>query len=338
MNQFPHSPLVTIICLCYNHEKFVRETLLSVWNQTYRDIEVIIVDDASQDESIKIIRQFLKQNPPDFPVKTLFLDQNVGNCTAFNRGWCFARGKYIIDLATDDIILPDRVEKQVAYFEKLPEEYGVIFTEAQYINEQGNPLHFHFGEQYSHIRPIPEGDVYQDVLSRYFISSPTMMIRNEVLQQLGGYDEQLAYEDFDFWVRSARQYKYAYLDDCTTLVRRSPASMSRQLYRKGDCQLYSTYLVSRKAVSMIRKKQEKQALIKRVSYEARHAAFSCNFREALLLLSLLKDLKTYSSTYIFLRVLIWTRLDLSTIHSWYVYRKIKLKKELANLQGILKDM
>lgn len=312
------SPVISIICLCYNHERFVEETLASVWTQSYRNIEVIIVDDASQDESVKVIRQFLGENPADFPVKTLFLEQNVGNCTAFNRGWRLAGGKYIIDLATDDVMLPERLEKQVAFFEQLPDDYGVIFTESQYMDEDGTLLEFHFAERYRHIRPVPEGDVYQDVLSRYFISSPTMIIRNEVLQQLGGYDEQLAYEDFDFWVRSARHYKYAFLDQCTTWVRKLPASMSRQLYRKDDRQLYSTYLVCQKVAVMIRNEQEKQAFINRLSYEARHAALSGNFHEATLFLRLLKDLKTYSLTYIFLKVLIWARLDLSAIHAWYV--------------------
>ncbi len=321
MMQLAARPTVSIICLCYNHGKFVRETLFSVWSQTYRNIEVIIVDDASQDESIKTIRQFLQENPANFPVKTLFLDQNVGNCTAFNRGWCFARGKYIIDLATDDIILPDRVEKQVVYFEKLPEEYGVIFTEAQYIDEQGNPLHFHFGEQYSHIRPIPEGDVYQDVLSRYFISSPTMMIRNQVLKRLNGYDENLAYEDFDFWVRSARHYKYAYLDACTTLVREVRYSMSRQLYHKSDRQLFSTYLVCKKASRLINTRDEKKALNQRAQYEARHAVFAGKFREASRFLELLHDLKIRTFTTIFLKIMTYLQLDLSAFHRWYLNRR-----------------
>lgn len=311
-------PLVSVICLCYNHQRFVGETLSSVWGQTYQHMEVIIVDDASQDESVKVIRQFLEKHPADFPVKTLFLEQNVGNCRAFNQGWRLAGGKYIIDLATDDILLPGRIEKQVAFFETLPEDYGVVFTESQYIDEEGRPLHYHYADQYRHISPVPSGDVYQDVLSRYFISSPTMMIRNQVLRQLEGYDERLAYEDFDFWVRSARHYRYAYLDECTTLVRKLSTSMSKQLYRKNDLQLHSTYLVCRKASQMNRNNLEKQALKSRVLYEARHATLSGNYREAALFLSLLRDLKTYSLSYILLRLTVWVRLDLSAIHSWYL--------------------
>lgn len=312
------SPLVSIICLCYNHEKYVEKTLASVWQQTYRNIEVFIVDDGSHDQSVAVIQQFLNENPAPFPVKTMFLSQNIGNCRAFNRAWRQADGKYVIDLATDDVMLPDRVERQVSFFEALSQDYGVVFTESQYINEEGLPLDYHFVGRYQHVRPIPAGDVFQDILSRYFISSPTMMIRNKVLKKLDGYDEALAYEDFDFWVRSARDYRYAYLDYCTTLVRELRQSMSRQLYRKKDRQLFSTYQVCQKAAGMLRSSEEKYVLIKRIQYEARHAVFAGKFHEASLFLELLRNLKVRSFTSTFLKVLVYFRLDLSAIHSWYL--------------------
>lgn len=315
------TPLVSIICLCYNHEKFVRETLSSVWSQTYRNIEVIIVDDGSQDKSVPVIQGFLQENPADFPVMTLFLKQNVGNCTAFNQGWKLVGGKYIIDLATDDVMLHDRVERQIDFFETLPKDYGVVFTESQYISEQGKTLDYHFADRYRHIRPIPEGDVYQDVLSRYFISSPTMMIKNEVLQVLGGYDETLAYEDFDFWVRSARQYKYAYLNKCTTLVRIVGQSMSRQVYQKNDRQLFSTQRVCKKAIGMLHSPGEKSALLRRVRYEASHAVFAGKFKEASLFLELERVLKARSFASVFLKILVLLRIDLSALHRWYLSKR-----------------
>lgn len=294
---------------------------MSVWEQTYQNMEVFIVDDGSQDNSVQVIQQFLRENPADFPVTTLFLRQNVGNCTAFNRAWCMAGGKYIIDLATDDIMLHDRVEKQVSFFETLPEDFGVVFTESRYMSEQDRLLDYHFADRYRHIQPVPEGDVYRDVLSRYFISSPTMMIRNQVLQQLGGYDENLAYEDFDFWVRSARYYKYAYLDACTTLVREVRHSMSRKLYHKSDRQLFSTYLVCKKASRLTNTFDERKALNQRVQYEARHAVFAGKFREASRFLELLHDLKVRTFTTIFLKIMTYLQLDLSAFHRWYLSKR-----------------
>jgi hypothetical protein len=187
-------------------------------------------------------------------------------------------------------MLPERIEKQVKFFEQLDESYGVVFTEAAYMDENGQHLYYHFQNKLSHLYPdkIPIGDVYTNVLSTYFISSPTMMMKKKVLDALDGYDEQLAYEDFDFWVRSARHYKYAFLDECLTKVRKLECSLSSRLYRPGDPQLYSTYLVCLKAVKLNKSSDEQKALVKRIKFEIRQAVFSDNTREADLFFNLLQ--------------------------------------------------
>lgn len=284
-------PLVTIIALCYQHERFVEEALSSLLEQTYANIEIIVVDDASTDDSVARIVSFLKQqkNLP-FTVQTLFQDKNIGNCAAFNRGLNQAQGKYIIDFATDDLMLPNRIAEQVAYFETLPNDYGVVFTEAEYIDEAGNHLWFHYRERMRHLRPPPTGEVYANLLARYFISSPTMMVRRQVFDALHGYDEQLSYEDFDFWVRSSRNWKYAYLDQCTTQVRKHPSSMSTGWYQPGDPQLHSTYVVCRKAYRLNRTRRERAALAYRLLYETKQAVRSRQWREARLFFRLLGEL------------------------------------------------
>ena len=284
-------PLVSVVALSYNHEKFIVSALESINRQTYSSLEIILVDDASTDNSVEIAQTYLKQNNVSFSVKTIFLDNNVGNCTAFNRGLALVQGKYVIDFATDDIMLPRRIEQQVNFFESLPDDYGVVFTEAEYVDEAGEHLRYHYRDRLKHIRPIPTGDVYAEVLARYFISSPTMMIRKKVLDDLEGYDEQLAYEDFDFWVRSARHWKYAYLAECTTQIRKHAKSMSTGWYRPGDPQLYSTYLVCQKALKLNKNDEERRALATRLKYEIRQGFRSGNHKEVRLLYNLLRQLE-----------------------------------------------
>ncbi len=285
-------PLVSVICLCYNHGQFVEEALTSVFSQTYPNLEIVLVDDASTDESVAQIQTVLEHfsKASSFPVKTIFLPENLGNCKAFNPGLALATGKYVIDFATDDVMLPERIEKQVRCFESLDESFGVVFTEAEYIDETGQHLYFHFQDKLSKMYPenVPAGNVYAKLLSTYFISSPTMMMKKKVLDALGGYDEQLAYEDFDFWVRSARHYQYAFLDECLTKVRKTGRSLSSGWYRAGDPQLYSTYLVCKKAVKLNKTQEDHQALVKRIKFEIRQAVFSDNTREAGLFFDLLK--------------------------------------------------
>ncbi len=297
------TPLVSVICLCYNHEKFVEEALTSVFSQTYPNIETIVVDDASTDQSVAVIRKILSGIAAIDAgnIKTIYLPENLGNCKAFNRGLAVAQGKYVIDFATDDVMLPERVEQQVNCFEKLDESYGVVFTEAAYINESGQHLYYNFRDKLSRLYPdkIPVGDVYAKVLSTYFISAPTLMMKKKVLDELGGYDEQLAYEDFDFWVRSARNYKYAFLDECLTKVRKSSHSLSTGLYRLGDAQLHSTYLVCQKAMRLNQTPEDQRALLRRIKYEFRQAVFSDNSREAGLFFNMLQSLGSINIVYKF---------------------------------------
>jgi glycosyltransferase involved in cell wall biosynthesis len=281
-------PLVSVICLCYNHERFVEEALQSVLHQTYKNIQLVVVDDASTDKSSNVISTVLRQNPS---IQFLQLRQNEGNCKAFNKALKLTKGDFIIDFATDDVMMPDKIERQVAFFQLLRKDYGVVFTDAIYIDSEGEHLrdHFNYLFQKHLIDFIPEGDVYRDVLTTYFIPSPSMMMRREVIEALNGYDEELSYEDFDFWIRSSRICKYAYLNEKLIKIRRKAQSMSSGWYIVGDKQLHSTYLVCRKAISLNKDDGDWNAWERRVRYELRQAVFSENHAEAKLFYNLLLE-------------------------------------------------
>lgn len=283
-------PLVSIVCLCYNHAAFVRQAVESVIQQSYSPLQIIVADDASKDGSTLEIQKLKAEYPF---LELLLLPVNVGNCKAFNSAFKLVKGDYVIDFATDDVMMPDRIEKQVQFFKSVDRTVGIVFTDAIYINEEGKLIrnHFEYLIRKRLISRIPQGDVYRDVVSTYFIPGPTMMVRREVFDVLAGYDEALTYEDFDFWVRSARYYRYAFLNEQLTCIRKVRQSMSTGWYIPGDKQLYSTYLVCKKAQHLNRDEGDKQALIKRVRYEFRQSVLSENYSEATLFYSLLEELK-----------------------------------------------
>ena len=191
-------PLVSIICLNHNQGIFLTDALNSVLEQTYRNFELLIVDDGSTDDSEEIIKHYKRLHPE---IEIFLLEESIGNCKAFNIGLKVASGKYIIDLAADDILFPQRLELQVQEFEKLEEEYTMCFTGAVHIDEQGKVTNNHYKRSEIGIlkETVPTGDVYKDVIERYFICTPTMMMRASHLIEMGGYDEELNYEDFDYW-------------------------------------------------------------------------------------------------------------------------------------------
>ena len=254
--------LVTVICLCYNHEQFVQEAVESVWHQNYSSLQLIIVDDASLDNSVSVIKRVIKNRPE---VSFITNENNQGSCRSFNQALKVAQGDFIIDLSADDVLLPDRVKRGVEVLELAGLEYGVQFSDADIISKEGSHLYYH-SKKFPH-HTIPQGDIYKNLIERYFICSPTMMFRKEVMAFMGGYDEALAFEDFDFWIRSSRKYKYYYVPEVLVKRRMLSTSMSRAQFTKSNEQRWSTLNVCRKIKELNRTSEEMQALRHRLQYE-----------------------------------------------------------------------
>ena len=198
----------------------MEEALESIFSQTYPNIEVFIVDDASKDESKdkinEIIAEYeLKTLQNYLPLKRIRIfnnPKNLGNCASFNRALVHAKGKYLIDFATDDILMPTHIQTLVDVFEKLSKNVGVVFTNAMYVNELSEDIktHFQTNKQLQLIQHIPQGEpkgfLFKDILDNYLICAPTMMVKKEVFDNpkigIKGYDVTLSYEDFDFRSKS----------------------------------------------------------------------------------------------------------------------------------------
>lgn len=273
--------LVTIIALCHNHAPFLREALDSVAGQEYAALEVWLVDNGSTDGSPAILREYARAHPA---WHLLLLPQNLGNCRAFNLALRQSRGEFVVDFATDDVLLPRRIAQQVALFERLPADYGMVYSNCELLAEAGQPLglfHFLDGPGGLSISPRPaSGWVFAEVLGRFFISTPTMLMRRACLEALGGYDECLSYEDFDFWVRASRSWRFQYQNEVTTRKRKHPRSLSAQATRHHDPHLASTLAVCAKALALCRTRAERWALAGRLRYELGHALRRRQWAEA----------------------------------------------------------
>ncbi len=277
-------PLVTVICVCYNQSRFVIEAMDSVVKQTYSKVELIVIDDGSTDGSGKVIKKWMINHPE----ATLILNgKNIGYCKTFNKAFRLARGEFIIDLSADDVLMANRVEQGVQLFKQSGEEYAVTFSDAQFIDERGNPIRLH-SEKYPH-ETIPQGDLYREVIQRYFICSPTMMIRKMVLDVLEGYDESLAFEDFDFWIRASRNFKFIYSPEVLVKKREVAGSMSKKQFNRSNPQRWSTLEVCKKIKSLNRTEDEHQALRKRLIYEAGISLRSLDFTLAYAFWKLLRS-------------------------------------------------
>ena len=269
-------PWVSVICTSYNHEDYVEQALKSVVDQDYPNVELIVIDNGSTDHSAERISAFCQVHPA---VRFIPNPMNVGLNQAFNQGLFLAEGRYVIDLSADDILLPGRILKQVDLFEQLAGPYAVVFSNATYINAQGQEIGCHYAvDEQGHARSrIPTGNVFQPILASYFICTPTMMMRRDVLNELGGYDETLAYEDFDFWVRSSRLYQYAYVDEILMQKRQLSNSLSAQVVLPDNDLLRSTLVVCQKAFDRCVTPEEYSTLADRIRTFIRKAFYAEQF-------------------------------------------------------------
>ncbi|GAB3325733.1 hypothetical protein GCM10027299_24220 [Larkinella ripae] len=272
-------PLVSVICTAYNHERFISASLHSVLDQTYSAIELIVVDNNSTDGTVNRIEELMRNHPA---IQLIRNSENVGICRAFNQGLKLAKGRYVIDLSADDVMHRDRISRQVAGFERLPGDYAVIFGNAAFIDENNQLTGYHYpvDQRGQATINVPSGWVFKEILASYFVSTPTMMMRRDVLESLGGYDESLSYEDFDFWVRTARSYRYCYQDEVLTSKRMVRKSLSTQFQDRNNALLGSTLTVCYKAFDQCQSPEEYGALAGRIRWFIRQCFYTEQFELA----------------------------------------------------------
>jgi glycosyltransferase involved in cell wall biosynthesis len=266
------TPLVTVICLSYNHAEFVIEALESVLHQTHNNVELIIADDFSTDNSVEIIEQWLKQHPQ---IPFIMNVENLGNTKTFNKCLKIAKGAFLIDLAADDVLNPDCIVQQLKGFaETTYENVGLIYGNAELISEKGAFIkdYFETDSNRKRLKSQPTGNIYVGLLNGINnVCSISSLVKREVFEKLKGYDENLAYEDYDFWIRASRIYSFDYVDEILIKKRVLEDSMYTLLTKKNNPRTrhfnYSTYLILQKAFVLNRNKADFRAMLKRVHFE-----------------------------------------------------------------------
>lgn len=225
-NDTKNTPLVTIIACCYNHADYLEETLDSILQQTYENIQLIITDDGStRDNSVDVIKAWINKHQVD----CIFIanEKNEGICKTFNKALKRAEGKYYQAIACDDVMLPHKIATQVAFLEQAPEEVAVVHTDALVLDQDSKVIHPSFYQFYN-LTPLDGTDVLETLVVQNSIMAPSVLMKRQVFVDLGGYDEELCYEDWDAWLRlAAAGYRFVRLDEPLVYYRYFPSSSSR---------------------------------------------------------------------------------------------------------------
>ena len=179
--------LVSIVMPAYNCEKYVVEAINSILAQTYRNWELLVLDDGSKDNTLRIIEDF-SQN--DSRIKALPNGKNMGVSATRNRGIELASGEWIAFLDSDDMWKPEKLEKQFEIVEKEAAEF--LFTGSSYINEEGEP--------YKGIFEVPEKITYKKLRNQNVISCSSVLVKKKYFEHIKMEKDEM-HEDYAVWLR-----------------------------------------------------------------------------------------------------------------------------------------
>ncbi len=233
-NKMAKNPLVSIIIPAYNAENYIRRAIESALNQTYKNIEIFVIDDGSTDNTAKIIKSY--KDP-----RLIYLYQkNQGQGRARNYAIGKSKREYITFLDADDIYLPEKVEKEVRFLLDNP-RYQIAYC---------NMLHFYADKPDQFFRkkhPYYSGDLLDDLLNSVFLNLSTIMISQELWKKVvGALNEKKYYsEDWEMFLKIAiNGFLFGYIDEDLVKV---------EIRKDGNTRLENQWMVKENAIKILEK-------------------------------------------------------------------------------------
>jgi glycosyltransferase involved in cell wall biosynthesis len=233
--------LVSIIITTYNRHKWLKTAIECALNQTYRPIEVIVVDDGSTPPVEQVYGE-------SFPQVRFIFQTNQGPGNARNTALTASQGEFIQFLDDDDWLSPEAIEQKIARFRELP-QVDAVYSDLFLADQAGNIQ----GEYYAaHVRPLPAGDIYQSLVPRNFIPIHAPLFRRSPLVRVGGFPERIGSEDWECLVKIAETSAFAFVDQPLGYYRlhdqNATFNFSRQIqgdacvqkYVSGSCRFSQT--------------------------------------------------------------------------------------------------
>ena len=198
-----NNPLVSAIVPTYKRREKLRRAVVSIEEQSHDNLEVIIVNGDPETDVTDI-------TAANHPTEHVHHDRNYGISRARNDGIARANGEFVAFLDDDDEWKSEKIELQLAEFERLDDDYGMVYT--------GRDVRIR-SEVTRRQVPTKYGEVYADLLYKNFVASETPVVRAEALSDVGGFDTELRFgEDFDLWLRIAQEYRIGVVSESLAIA------------------------------------------------------------------------------------------------------------------------
>lgn len=222
------TPLVSFIIISYKHKKYISDCMQSILDQSYGNMEILYLDDASMDgtfDNASAYKEWLLSKYERVEFIANF--QNSGLVKNLNKLVEMSHGKYVKFLAADDFMLNCGIEKLVDFMESHPED-DMVFSNG-IMGDENTHYPLVNADSYSSIYssiPLSGKKLFDSLYQEDFISAPGVMIRKNVYEKIGLYDESIGIEDWDFFLRIAKEGRIGYLNEPTVIYRTLSSSLS----------------------------------------------------------------------------------------------------------------
>jgi glycosyltransferase involved in cell wall biosynthesis len=196
--------LVSIICICWNHENYIEQCLNSLLAQTYQNIEIIFIDNHSSDQSYEKANKMLSASEIPFSINKRTSNFGISNNINFALNLC--KGKYIMSISTDDWLTADSIAKKVYYLEENP-QFAMVSSNGYIYNQNIN-------ETVPYIeKRAKTGYLFNDLLKENFIFAIGVLIKLSVIKEVGLYDESCPIEDWSLWIKISKNHQIGFIPD-----------------------------------------------------------------------------------------------------------------------------
>ncbi|MFW1951648.1 glycosyltransferase family 2 protein [Acinetobacter beijerinckii] len=196
MNNSVSTPLVTIAIPSYNHGQYIQDAIKSALNQSYENIELIIIDDGSTDNSIEKIKELLSQCEERFVRFEFRHRANRGLCNTLNEAIEWAKGQFFCTLASDDIMFPEKTSLQLEAFQ-LDQEIVCICGGNHTIDSHNQTIKVN-------VNDYGEYKFHRIFMHRFDLPASSQMIRTDILREVGGFNPNTKVEDWDLWLKLSK--------------------------------------------------------------------------------------------------------------------------------------
>jgi alpha-1,3-rhamnosyltransferase len=222
-------PLISVVILSYNSSKTIVNTLDSIRLQSYGNIELIVTDDASADDSVALCRQWQQLHGERF-VRMIVLttEHNTGIAANANRGCKAARGEWLKVLAADDLLTPNALSDLISFLQE-SRQPDIVFSKVKPFGDADTARQWLWYDPSLLLERLSHRQLMMRIFEGNFLPAPSAFIKRKCYQDLGGYEESIPLmEDWPFWIKAICQNKrLAFLDAYTACYRFSPTSVSQ---------------------------------------------------------------------------------------------------------------